>query len=284
MSVCGTVHLGTSRCHRLNGPPNPSPGARLRAVAAQPPKGLGRCPPTRPSWHAEGAWGAGRQPLRAGPSRRLLAPTAPSPTALFPAHPAPGDASDVTANNLDFNQEIALPPLPHLWSHRGENPDCSTRGRPQALPAETCCALPFPILPLTPPGRRRQGDPWMSDPLQVHGPGPGLCPRHRLGGRFRRMLVGKPGHGQGRGAIRAAWPPIPSLPSHGHHARLPWKTQAQRQAAAVLRRRPQTHSRSPNTSPSPSAPHSGQGPWPHWRETSGDWGPLLAPWWPTVGH
>lgn len=136
-------------------PAQPESGHQTEGSGCPAAQGTGKVSPNPTKQARRGSLGCGQAASEGRPLSPPACPHGPSPTTLLPAHPVPGDASDVTANNLDFNQEIALPPLPHLWSHRGENPDCSTLGRPQALPAEACCLL----LPPTPPGRRRQGAP-----------------------------------------------------------------------------------------------------------------------------
>lgn len=101
--------LGHSRLHSSEPAlPNLCQGPRLWAAGSSAARGAEDAPQAEPVHR--GSLGCGQLASGGGPPDPL-APTAPSPTALFPAHPVPSDASDVTANNLDFNQEIT-PPLP----------------------------------------------------------------------------------------------------------------------------------------------------------------------------
>lgn len=127
---------------------------------------------------------------------------------VAPLSRTPSDAGYVTANNLDFNQEITHPlPLPHLWvcqrqKPRQENPDCSTQsqtvwqaGGTQGSPTGPlflpCCpTIDMPAKagdPLMSP-RYRQApvgtQPWGSPPWAPGGP----CAPSGYGELARRPL------------------------------------------------------------------------------------------------
>lgn len=133
----------SSRFHQLGVLPCLCPGAGRGAPGYRVAHG-GCHPPPRLSQGTVGAWGPGSQhprsspPLRTGPLR-LPGPHGPSPTTLFPAHPAPSDASHVTADNLDLNQEITPPlPAPLMGSARRTprpEPRGSAGGRAASRPA-----------------------------------------------------------------------------------------------------------------------------------------------------
>lgn len=265
--------------------------------AAQRPGGLLGCPPTWPSQCAEGARRAGRQPLRAGPSLCLLAPTAPSPTTLFPAHPGPSDGSDVTANNLDFNQEITHPPpCPTYGLTEEKTQNVAPRAGPKPCPPVPTVLSNFPSSLQHPQEKGVRGtDRWVT-PCRHTALGQACAPgilSESWGGRGGG-LVRKLGHGQGRGAApgSSASNPYPGVPM-ATVPLAPWKTQGQIGHCPGEERAPDSSGwtgrctqmgygivpapSNPNTSSYFSASHSCQGSWPHWMETSGGWGPLPAP-------
>lgn len=84
-------------------------------------------PRTSPGHGVRGARGTGSQHPGAAPGQG----TAPPSTCSPPWHrqpSTPSDASNVTASNLDFNQEITHPlSLSHLWACRTETPRQETQ-------------------------------------------------------------------------------------------------------------------------------------------------------------
>lgn len=115
-----------------------------------------------------------------GPSL-LARPHSPSPTTLFPACPSPNDASDVTANNLDFNQEVTPPTPCPTYGLTKEKTQTSIPGQVETGPAPNLAHVPPPTpllasqLPTPSPnsnthGRERQGT-LMAEglPLVPHG-------------------------------------------------------------------------------------------------------------------
>lgn len=95
------------------------------------------CPDlARRSLRCGGQHPRGSQPLGTGPSL-LARPHSPSPTTLFPACPSPNDASDVTANNLDFNQEVTPPTPCPTYGLTKEKTQTSIPGQVETGPPHT---------------------------------------------------------------------------------------------------------------------------------------------------
>ena len=127
--------LEHSRFHQLESPAQSLSRPRHGAPGYSAAHGGCEDAPWPDQANAEGAWGTGNQrprgsqPLGTGPSLPARPPRTLPPT-LFPARPVPSDASNVTADNLDFNQEITHP-LPAPLTGSG-------RRKPRPEPPESC--------------------------------------------------------------------------------------------------------------------------------------------------
>ena len=192
---------------------------------------------------------------------RLPGPRGPSPTTLVPVCLAPSDASHVTADNLDFNQEITPPPsLPHLWAHRGEHPDRSLAGQLEAGPLPGPLSLQSPSLPSppcppsTPPGAWGKG----LQGLRNTGTQDLLSRAHP--GGLGMWSWWERGWGEGPGTVKAVGQlGLPSPPQAVHsHCPLPsWKIPDHRRRPGLCTqssRCPQTSYRPARTPAPPSAP------------------------------
>lgn len=140
-----------------------------------------------PGQGTEGAWDTGPAPegQPAFGDRPFSARSPPRPLPPFPACLAPSDASNVTANNLDFNQEITHPlPAPLMGlprrKPRPEHPGPAGGGTSPIPCPLWSPGLPPPTAhpPSNTPGRRRlpPAPQDLCKPLQACSLGPGLRP------------------------------------------------------------------------------------------------------------
>ena len=155
-----------------------------------------------------------------GPGGGEPAPKTSPPLPVCPhgPSPAPGDSNHVTANNLDFNQEITQPSLPHLRAHGGKNPHrvSCRQGPPPATTHPTSN---------TPRERARGSD---GHRAQTHRPGldgaqPEMDSFQSESGRAGEKAQARLRQGAAQGSSAS-----PALPwtVHGHCALAPWKTKA----------------------------------------------------------
>lgn len=148
----------------------------------------------------------------------LVRPLAPRPLPLLPACPAPSDAGNVTANNLDFNQEITHPlPAPLLGSPRRkprpEHPGpAGGRTTPPPPPSNIPgrCRPPPPPHPLRPGQALACMQPWTR------------CTPLAGGTHTSAWVPWPPSHGLLRSPWDTGGPPLPRLTQpEGQGRRLP---------------------------------------------------------------